>query len=167
MNKNLDLQANKARLENIARGFYDSVTQLPQETRPDENQRTGITVVMREIGTRNLFFTKIYEPSEASQFFVSEKMVRSATFGHAASKNSEDPADLQFEGSITYVTEDGRIFQASISGLQAPEDAFGAIVLMSNFIGVSFDDVVKNIEEHGGKLSDCITQKDHYLHSTI
>lgn len=151
----------------LANSLFNEITNLSKEIRPDDKERTGVQIMIREIGTRNLMFQSIQKPSEAAQFFSVEKAVRSATLGHAASQNSEDPDKMQFAGSVTITLPDGTQYQASISGLKAPEDVGIAIVLLSYAVQWSVAAVIQNIKDHNGMLPDFLSDQKHYMRKVM
>ncbi len=71
----------KVWLLDFAENLFDDLIALPKDIRPDDKERTGVKILIREIGTRNIIFESIGKPSEASQFFAIEKAVRSETLG--------------------------------------------------------------------------------------
>lgn len=150
-------------LANTAATFFNRVVGLSKEVRPDEKERTGMQVFIREIGTDNIALFSASKPSERAQFFAVEKAVRSAMLGQAASQNSEDPDKMQFPGSITITLDDGTQFQASTSGLKSYEDVANSILMLSDTVQWPIEAVIKNVRDHGGMLPDFLSDQQHYL----
>ncbi len=144
-------------LLDFAEKLFDKLIYLPKDVRPDDKERTGIKILIREIGTRNIFLRSIAKPSEAAQFFAIEKAVRSETLGHATSQNSEDPEKMKYAGSVTAFN-----YQVSVSGLKADEDVFIAIAVMAKFLDESIESVIFDIEEKGGLLPEWCSKKNFY-----
>ena len=133
----------------VAENLFQLITDLPSNIRPDEKERTGIKIFVREVGTRNLMLGSVGHPSEAAQFFATEKAVRSETLGHFSSQNSEDPGQMKFAGSVT-VSFRGAKYQASVSGLKAEEDVFIAVSLLASLLNTHASNIVTNVVENHG-----------------
>jgi len=159
-----DLRIN---LISVATVIFNEIVNLPKELRPDEKQRTGIAILVREIGTRNLLIIKIHEPSENAQFFSIEKAVRSESFHDYSSQNTENPDRMKFAGSVTVPYDNQTDIQCSVSGLKAEEDTAVAVVLLSFVTGWTKRKVIENIVKKGGALPKCFYDKNHYLYEMI
>lgn len=157
------LEAHRTPITFLAEEFFKTITQLPREIRPDDKERTGVKLFLREINTDNILMLSILNPSERAQFFSIEKAVRSATLLHAASQNSENPDKMEFAGSITITLEDGSKFQSSTSGLKAPEDVGLSIVTLAYAVQWSTLDVINNVRKNGGKLPSFLSDQQHYM----
>ncbi|MBP7846222.1 MAG: hypothetical protein KA007_02170 [Candidatus Pacebacteria bacterium] len=144
-------------LLDFAEMLFDNLISLPKDVRPDDKERTGIKILIREIGTRNIIFESIAKPSEAAQFFAIEKAVRSETLGHATSQNSENPEKMKYAGSVTAFN-----YQVSVSGLKADEDVFIAIAVMAKFLDESIESVIFDIEDKGGLLPEWCSNRNLY-----
>lgn len=158
-----NLEAHRVPIAMIAEGLFEKITSLPKSIRDDDKERTGLMIFLREVGTDNILMIPIKDPSQAAEFFVVEKAVRSATLSHAASQNSEDPKRMQFAGSITITLEDGRKFQASTSGIKSPEDVGVSIVVLAYAVQWTTRNVIDNVLENGGKLPSFLSDQKHYM----
>jgi len=158
----IDLQEKKQELILVATNAFDILTNLPKEMRGDDKERTGIQVLVREPGTRNLIFFSVGKPSEQAMFFSAEKAVRSHIHGDSASQNSSDPEKMEFAGSVS-VCINGIHLQVSISGLKAEEDVAVAITILSNIFRVNPKQICLKIETTNGRLPDCFYLDRHYL----
>ena len=158
----IELSEKKGLLIGHSLKIFDGIVGLPTNIRPDEKERTGIQVLVRVPGTRNLVFFSVGSPSEFAQFFAAEKAVRSDLFGHTSSETSQDWDEMRFPGSVTVKTDDA-FYQASVSGLKAEEDVFIAIKLLSLILKETFFDVYENIAKLGGELPECLIEEGHYL----
>ena len=149
-------------LLNFAETLFTNFTALSNVVRSDEKVRTGIKILIREIGTSNIILESIGKPSEAAQFYAIEKAVRSETLGHAASQNSANPEKKKFAGSITAFN-----YQVSVSGLKADEDVFISVALMAKFLGESIENVIFEIVQKGGLLPEWSLNRNLYHWSTL
>jgi len=163
-----DLNGWRNEITAAASRCFIHLVSLPESVRKDEKKRTGIQVLVREPGTRNLVYESIYEPSEAAKFFSVEKAVRSYLRGDVSSTNSENPEKMEYTGSITYVVIVGeKYLQVSVSGLKAEEDVTIAIIVTAAVVKVPPLDIMKRIQEMGGKLPDVLFDKDGYLYRML
>lgn len=158
----------KKGLTEFTDALFRTITTLPVDIRPDDKQRTGVQTLIRElspsnVSTRNIVVFSVRQPSEAAQFFVHEKAVRSALYGDAASQNTADDEKFQFAGCITFTLPDGRKIQVSTSGLKEEEDVFVSIILLAYILNFTIKKVIGNVLENGGKLPEFITKPSHYL----
>ncbi len=158
----IDLQEIKQELIRVATDGFNTLINLPKEIRGDDKERTGIQVLVREPGTRNLVFFSVGNPSEYAMFFSAEKAVRSHIHGDYASQNSADPKKMEFAGSIT-VTIEGITLQASASGTKAEEDVALMVKALACIFNLSTKNVCFLIETKGGRLPDCFSLRGHYL----
>ncbi|MFZ2310140.1 MAG: hypothetical protein WAW11_01190 [Patescibacteria group bacterium] len=147
----INLEEKKEEIIETATFWFRTLMDLSNDIRKDVKDRTGISVYIREPGKRNSLHFSIGEPSTDAQDFAVEKAVRSYVLGHVSSQNSEDPEKLQFAGSLT-LEIDGTIIQVSVSGLQAFEDVFMAIQILSRISGTYTYSVCLRIAEEGGEL---------------
>jgi hypothetical protein len=148
--------------------LFGKITILPAHIRPDDKERTGIQILVRELSplniiTSNIVVISVRQPSDAAQHLVHEKAVRSAMYGDSASQNTADSNKLQYAGCVTFTLPDARKIQVSTSGLKAEEDVAVAIVLLAYILNCGIKEVVKNILDSGGKLPEFITKPPHYL----
>jgi len=158
----MNILEKKAVLYNTAKELFFRLLVLPNESRYATKEITGMTVLVREIGTRNLVYFTIGQPSEASKFFVSEKATRSEILGDYASQNSEDPDNLKFAGSITFDVH-GKKYQASCSGLKPTEDVFVSITLLSVLFITKTEALIGHLTHKGAKLPDFESTELSYL----
>jgi len=161
----VNLMKQRAEILAIAEHWFDVITNLPGRT--DLKERTGIQVLIREPGTRNLIFGSVREPSETAMFFAAEKAVRSYLFGHSTSQKSESIERMEFADSVGIMFGDGTELQASVSGLKAEEDTAVAVILLANILSQAPIAICKNIIGNGGKLPECFFDKNHYLYPVI
>ena len=151
----------------LAASLFNKITSLPKEVRADDKERKGIQIFMRRIGTRDLIFASVYEPSEAAQFFSVEKAVRSEILEDYASQNSENPNQMRFAGSITVDCFEDASIQSSVSGLKPEEDVLISIVLMAFVLNEPVHYVVQSLLVYGGKLPECFFEEGHYLNKIL
>lgn len=149
--------ADRAEILNYAQTLFEKMISLPKDIRSDEKERTGIQILIREIGTRNIIFAPIAEPSEAAKFFAAEKASRSEALQHLTSQDSEDEDSMKFPGSVTLFTH-----QVSISGLKGHEDVFLSIAVMSKFLSIDMRYIIDSIKRHGGLLPECCFDESSY-----
>lgn len=149
------------------KALFKQITSLPKEVRSDDKERTGIQILIREIGTRNIFFESVFRPSKAAEFFAIEKAVRSEILGHAASQNSADPDKMKFPGSVTMNYLNKTFFQCSISGLKGEEDVFMAVVSLAEAFEVPVSYVIDVVEFSGGELPWQFSQEGNYLYDLL
>jgi len=161
-----DLVGRRAHFVAYATELFDKITHLPKEIRPDNKERTGIQIYLREVGTRNSVFASIYEPSEQAQIFSVEKAIRSETLGDYSSQNSEDPDYMKFRGSLSILFNKSRI-QASCSGLSGDEDTAISLLLLSFLTQLSVDSLIKHVLVQGGMIPECFFDRNHYLYKLI
>lgn len=150
----------------LATSMFDYFIKLPKEIRPDDKERTGIQIFLREVGTRNSIFASIHNPSENAQWFAVEKAVRSETLGDFSSQNSEDPEQMRFRGSLSVLFHHS-IIQASTSGLTGDEDTAVSLRLLSCWTKIPPEFVIKHVIENEGQLPDCFFDRDHYLYTIV
>jgi hypothetical protein len=170
----INLSEKKELIQNLGKELFDRITNLPQEIRSDEKARTGIQIVAREEGTRNIVMVSIYEPSEAARFFAVEKTVRTECKEQLTSQDSEDPEFMQFAGSIIYICEDSdERFHTSVSGLKAEEDVLVSIIILSRIIEKSSKEIIKKIKDWKmgrisvGNLPNQLFDENHYLNTIL
>lgn len=170
----INISEKRELIQKLGKELFEQITNLTQEIRPDDKPRTGIQIVAREEGTRNIVMISIYEPSEAARFFAVEKTVRTECNGHLTSQESEDPEFMQFAGNVNYVCEDAdlRIFHVSVSGLKAEEDVLIALIILSQIIEKPTDEVIKRIYElsmgrTNGILPNQLFDENHYLNTIL
>jgi len=151
-----------------AEKLYNAVKAIPANERGDRKIRTGISVLVRQVGTRNFILFGVCFPPEATNFFVVEKAVRSEIFYEVTSQSSENEEILRFSGSVTFTTEDKTLYQVSISGMQPHEDAGMSVALMAKFLQIEVSKVITNITKNlGGVLPDYFNDKKHYMQPII
>ncbi|PKM91293.1 hypothetical protein CVU82_01695 [Candidatus Falkowbacteria bacterium HGW-Falkowbacteria-1] len=160
----INLDERRLDIISVATKAFEIITRIPNDVRKDDKERTGIQVLVRQPGTRNLVFVSIKEPSEAAKFFSAEKAVRSDLRFEMTSQESEDPKKLQFPGSVMIEVEDGHFLQASISGLQSEEDVAVAIAILSSLLSTIPSDLCERIRAQGGELPSCFEEEGHYLY---
>ena len=155
----------KEKCENIifaVQGCFGALNGLPNEVRKDDKERTGIQVLIREPGTRNLLFFPVAFPSQAAMFFAAEKAVRSYLLKDPCSQNSADPEKMEFAGSVM-ITVDGVSIQVSVSGMKAEEDVAIAVMTLAHIFNVNPKKICLQITMAGGRLPDCFYMSGHYL----
>ncbi len=153
---------NRMSLLDFVKELYNNLTTLPKDVRYDDKVRTGIRILIREIGTSNIILESIGMPSEAAQFYAIEKAVRSETLCQVASQNSANAEKKKFAGSITVFN-----YQVSVSGLSADEDVFISIVVMAKILGKNIEFVISEIERNGGLLPEWCFNRNLYHWSVI
>ena len=164
----IDLNSKREEIISAAKEAFEEIVDLPTDVRPDEKERTGIQVLVRQPKTRNLVYLSIKNPSEAAQFFAVEKAVRSEVLFDTSSQNSEDTDIMRFAGSVTVNTDGGRYtLQASVSGLKAEEDVTVAISVLSKLLQVHPSEIRKMVERTAGKMPECFYDKTHYLYPFV
>lgn len=146
--------------------FFQKLISLPPDIRPDVKERTGVAVLLREVNTRNIIYFLVKDPSQAAQFFVAEKAVRSQILGDTSSMNSENADEYKFAGSVT-IKLGGIEYQASCSGLKSEEDVFFSIFMLSLLFQIRKDWIIKHIKENGGVLPDFESEEFKYLQSGL
>lgn len=143
------------------------LTGLPQEIRPDVQERPGIQILLRILRTRNIAIVPVGKPVPMAQFLASEKTLRTEFNADKTSQDSEDIENLQFGGCISNYFGTGEI-HSSISGLKGGcEDAAAAIIVLSRVTEVSIDAVIDEIKEDGGILPEQIFEEGHYLKTLL
>jgi hypothetical protein len=156
----------KKKLIDCATKAFAHFVGLPKDVRPDDKERTGIQVLVREPGTRNLVYFSVGQPSEAAMFFAVEKAVRAETLMHPTSQQSEKADVMKFRGSVRF-TADGKTYQASVSGLMADEDVAVAVKILSFLFGKSSRNVCGGIINDGGFLPDRFVVSGNYLYDFV
>lgn len=160
----IDLSLRRDFIISFAQQIFDKILGLLG--RNDDKERTGIQVLVREPRTRNLLFFPVYSPSEAAQFFATEKAIRSYFLSHATSQNSEAPTRMEFAGSLT-VYENEDYLQVSTSGLKAEEDVVVSLLLLAAILQEKPIEIRKRIEAEGGILPECFNDETHYLYPLV
>ncbi|QQG52748.1 MAG: hypothetical protein HY931_00755 [Candidatus Falkowbacteria bacterium] len=155
----IDLNEKRQAIIAVATEMFNKFVSMPPELRSDDKPRTGIKVLVWEPGTRNLILFSVAEPSEAAQFFVVEKAVRSHILSDMSSQNSEHEPSLQYMGSLSVFLDEleGRadkkgILLASTSGLKGEEDAAISASVLAEAADASFQDICDNVASNFGKL---------------
>lgn len=146
--------------------FFEKLISLPSDIRPDVKERTGVAALLREVNTRNIIYFLVKEPSQAAQFFVAEKAVRSQILGHTSSMNSQNPDEYKFAGSVTIKLK-GIEYQASCSGLKSEEDVFFSIFMLSLLFRIQKGWIIKHIKENGGVMPDFESEEFKYLQGSL
>ena|GEM_PF-1120752 len=165
--KMINLIEKRQDIIDIATEVFEKFVRMPKSLRPDNNERTGIQVLVWEPGTRNLVMVSIKEPSEAAKFFVVEKAVRSHVLSDMSSENSANSLAMQFAGSLSvfmdelpgHEGEEG-ILRASTSGLSAKEDAATSAAILAKITGVSFVEICDNVNASYGHLPEWYHDED-------
>jgi hypothetical protein len=151
-------------LQNLGKEIFEKITSIDSAIRKDDKPRTGFQSLLRVLDTTNRITFPVYEPSERAKTFVEEKSSRTEENGHATSQDSEDPDNLKFRGCVSYEFYDENcIVHSSVSGLLGTEDVAAAIILLSEAIDKTVDEIMYNISERGGELPEELSQKGHYL----
>lgn len=159
----IDIKSKKNELIALATKWYDAIVSLPAEVRTDGTPRTGVQVLVRQIGTRNQVYFSIHQPSEDAMIFCVEKGARSETNGHLSSGESADPKKCHFAGSVTLVI--GEIeYQASVSGLNSFEDVALSLVLLSHLTGFPPAAILEQILAENESIPEEFNDKDHFLY---
>jgi len=161
-----NLFGRRAQLVALATELFDYITGLPKEIRPDDKERTGIQIFLREVGTRNLVFASIHNPSEAAQSFSVEKAIRSEALQDFSSQNSEDPNSMRFRGSLSILFHHS-LMQSSTSGLTGDEDTVVSLRLLSFVTNISSDFLIEHIIKNEGEIPECFFNPKHYLYELI
>ncbi len=164
---NLDLESKRRDIHAFGLKIFNEIINTPKEIRDDDKERTGIMILVREVNSRNLIFVKILEPSEATNYFVVEKAVRSVTLGQATSQNSQNEEEFKFAGSITIDLYNGKKYQVSVSGLQAHEDVVVAILVMAKTFDCTAYNVVENIIDFDGELPSFLNDRNSFLNKIM
>ena len=147
--------------------LFSQITNLPLSERLDDKKRTGIQVLIREIGTKdNLLFVSVFQPSQRAMFFACEKAARSDAHGDYSSANSADPDNFQYPGSIT-VEIDGQKFQASVSGLKSEEDVYIASQMLAFVLNKKVKHILLRIVQCEGRLPNEFFTHGHYLFNLL
>ncbi len=162
----VDLEKMKKQIASLAKDWFEVITNLPGDIRTDEKERTGIQVLVREPGTRNLIYFSVASPSDAAKVFSVEKAIRAHVLGNRSSQNGANPEKLEFAGCVSLFINGAQI-QASVSGLKSEEDVFIAVMILSCLSGLSPAAVCKNIKANGGELPACFVDKAHYLYPFV
>lgn len=162
----IDLVKMRKGIESVAETIFLSIVSLPEEVRGVDKERTGIQVLVREPGTRNLVYVSVGEPSEAAKFFSVEKAVRSYVKGDYSSANGADFDKMEFPGSLT-IDFHGMKLQGSISGMRADEDVTAVTHVLSYITQASPVDICRYVMKKGGVMPDAVRDEDHYLHKFI
>ena len=162
----VELNKHRISITTVAKDWFEAITKLPKNIRPDDKERTGIQVLVREPGTRNLIYFSVFEPSEAAKFFSIEKAVRSHILGDYSSENSGNSGQMQFPGSIT-VRIQGVEIQASVSGLKAEEDVVVSVMILAGIFNLSPALLCKEVLESGGKLPASFFDKKSYFYPFV
>lgn len=163
----IDLNEKREAIIAVATKMFEKFVNLPQSVRPDEKPRTGIQVLIWQPGTRNLLLFSVGQPSEAAQFFVTEKAVRSHLLSDMSSQNSEHEPSLQYRGSLSvfldelegHAGEEGTL-RASTSGLSGDEDAATSAGVLAEATNVSVKAICDNVAANFGKLPSWYYDED-------
>lgn len=150
----------------IGTQIFDYLTSLPKDIRPDNKERTGIRILVRVPGTRNIVGVSIHHPSEAARIFAIEKSVRTDLYDDITSQDSEDEESMKFRGCVS-MKINYEVFHSSVSGLVGSEDVAIAIIVMAISTDHTVSQVIINIKNRGGKLPAEIFQPNHYLYKLL
>ena len=146
--------------------LFTEIIKIPQSIRPDDRERTGIQILIKEIGTRNIFLEPIMHPSIAAQHFANEKAIRLELSGQYSSANTENERVLRYEGAVAVDYGKYKIV-SSICGLKSQEDVLIAIVLLAFVTGQRSQNVINQIVLKKGKLPKFLFNANHYLYEVI
>jgi hypothetical protein len=166
MATSIDLVAMESQLGILTRNWFNLITGVPQYIRPDDKKRTGISVFVREVNTRNQIRFSVYEPSKDAEIFSIEKGIRSALYEEYSSGNSANPDKMQFAGSFTVMINDV-LLQVSVSGLKAEEDAAISLVTLAYICKTSPMAIYRSIFESKGELPAAFSDEIHYLYPYV
>lgn len=160
---NINLEEKQDLISHLGTEIFVYLTSLPQEIRPDTQERPGIQILLRVLKTRNIAIVPIGNPVPMAQFLASEKSVRTERNTDKTSQDSENKENLEFGGCVSNYLDDGEI-HSSVSGLKGGcEDTATAIIVLAGVTEVSVDAVIDEIKQDCGALPDEIFQEGHYL----
>lgn len=160
--KGISLQEERAEILAVARTWFNKILALPADVREDNKPRTGIQILVRVPGTRNLVYDSVAEPSEAAKVFVVEKAVRSEVLEQNTSAASQDEDLCRYPGSLTILYR-GVNIQVSISGLKSEEDVLIGVMILSYLCQLSPAQVCATLLEQDADLPDAAYDAEHYL----
>ena len=162
----IDLAKKKMLIHLIGTQIFDYLTSLPKDIRPDKKDRTGIRILVRVPGTRNMLGISIHRPSEAAKIFAIEKSVRTDLYDDITSQDSEDEDVMKFRGCVS-MRVNHEVFHSSVSGLLGSEDVMIAIIIIAITTNHTVSQVIINIKQRGGKLPQELFKEGHYLHALL
>ncbi len=162
----IDIKSKRNELIALATKWYDAIVSLPAEIRTDEKTRTGVQVLLRQIGTRNQVFFSVHHPSEDAMFFCAEKGVRSEIEGDLTSGESANPEICRFGGSVTLMIG-GVAYQASVSGLNSFEDVALALIMLSRLTGFPPAAILEQILAENESIPEEFNDKDNFLYELV
>ncbi|MBP9715056.1 MAG: hypothetical protein KBD52_01020 [Candidatus Pacebacteria bacterium] len=160
------LQNFRADIHELASLLFDEIKNTPYPLRQDDRERTGLAILVREIGADNQIYVTVDKPSDGGKFYVSEKATRSELLEHWTSGNSADKSKRRYHGCITFLM-DGKKFQVSTSGLQEHEDVAVSLRVASQLSGKKVSTIVAVIQSHDGILPEWVDNNTHYLHAVM
>ena len=147
----INLKEQEKKIKKAAQFWFDAILNLSNEIRQDNQQRTGISIYIREPETENILHFSIGNPPPKAKDFAIEQAVRSYGLGDVSSQNSEDVNNSHFAGSLMIEINKTSI-QVSISGLQSYENVFIAIQLLSVISNESTSSICLDIIDNSGDL---------------
>lgn len=156
----------KADVQHLGNLLFDEIKNTPYPTRRDDRERTGLAILVRELGGDNQIYVTVDQPSDGARFYVSEKATRSEIFEHWTSGNSADKSKRRYHGCITFRI-DGKRYQVSTSGLQEGEDVAVSLRVASQLSSEKVSTIMADIRSHGGILPDWVEDKSHYLYKVM
>ena len=162
----IDLAQKKMLIHLIGTQIFDYLTSLPKDIRSDNEERTGISIVLRVPGTRNFLGVSIHRPSEEDKVSAIEKSVRTALYDDITSQDSEDEDVMKLRGCVS-MKVNYEIFHSSVSGLLGSEEVAIAIIMMAIATDRTVSQVIINIKQRGGKLHQELFKEGYYLQALL
>ena len=160
MNQSI-LDKQRQAILDLATIVYDDILRSP--IRLDDKERTGIRVLVKIEGTKDMIFVDVYRPSEKTMYFASEKTIRCERDGLWSSGDNANLKEDKYHGCIVIVIGGKKVF-ISVSGLKEEEDTLVALFIGTYMTLSTLGDVMAVIMSHNGIIHDTILDKEYYLY---
>ena len=155
----INFSEQKDRAISIGEELFNKIIKFPGRS---DQERTGVQLLLSEVGTKNLLLVPIYSPSDED----SSWMIDIAEMSEDLDRFSSEDIGLVDAGSVIVIIGN-KMYLASALGLKPEDNVFFAIRMLSYLLEVTFDWTIANIKENGGKLPEQFDDEDHYLHKLI
>ena len=164
MKRDVNFSEIRQELESLAKNYFDYITLMPESIRGEKKPRTGLRFLMMEEGTDNRVLFSIDRPSERSDYYVVEKVVRARLREQVSSQNQARFNWWEFPGCLI-VNLDGLKVSVSVavSELESEEDVFVAVMALSYVFERSPAEICQHIRTNQGELPKQFQDGHYYL----
>jgi len=155
----INLSKQKDRAISLGEELFNKITKFPGRS---DQERTGVQLLISEIGTKNLLLVPIYSPSDEDSSWMIELAKMSEDLSNFSSENTV----LSNAGNVIVIIGNSMYLTSSL-GLKPEDNVFFAIRMLSYLQEISVKWTIENSKANGSKLPKQFDDKGHYLYKLI